>query len=152
MGLFGKRKTDTASEPGPEAPALKSVSGQPNLHDVAARGTVADVEACITAGADVNEPNRVGYAPLSIAASRGDVDVARALLDHGADVDTTDPAGTTPLAAAVLASRGKGDMITLLLERGADANKPNRRGQTPLELAQRITNHDVTQFFAARNN
>jgi ankyrin repeat protein len=151
MGLFGRRKTAPPQTESGTGTAPKSVSGQTNLHDAAARGTVADVEACLATGADVNEPNRVGYVPLSIAASRGDVDVARALLDAGADVDATDPTGTTPLAAAVLNSRGKGDMITLLLEHGADASKPNRRGQTPLELAQRITAHDVTQFFAAHN-
>ncbi len=133
------------------ATAVKTfaVPGQTDLHNVAARGTAEDVAACVAAGADVNEPNRVGYAPLSIVASRGDVEVARALLEHGAVVDVTDKTGTTPLAAAVMNSRGNGDMITLLLAHGADPHKPNNRGQTPLQLAERIKTHDVTQFFAA---
>lgn len=151
MGLFGKRKTATSPQPDARTgTATAAVPGQTDLYNVAARGTAKDVAACVAAGADVNEPNRVGYTPLGIAASRGDVDVARALLEHGATVDPSDNTGTTPLAAAVLNSKGRGDMITLLLQHGADPERPNRRGQTPLELAQRITAYDVTQYFAAR--
>ena len=156
MGMFGKRKTspvgaadrvdtEPARSNGHGAPT--AVTGLTDLHTIAARGTAVEVQECIAAGADVNEPNRVGYTPLSIAASRGDVDVARALLEQGADVDRTDPNGTTALAAAVLNSKGNGEMISLLLEHGANPRKPNNRGQSPLELARRMTSYDVVRFF-----
>ena len=133
MAKFGKRK-DAAGAPRPVGTA--PVTGLSDLHTIATRGTAAEVQPVLDAGADVNAANRVGYTPLTIAASRGDVAITRALLEAGADVDRTDAVGTTALAAAVM-SRAPRDVIVLLLEHGADANRPNQRGQSPLDLARK---------------
>lgn len=151
MDFFGKRKT-TGPGPTPAAASWGSagpgpVAGPTDLHIIAARGTAEDVRTCIASGADVNEPNRVGYTPLGIAATRGDVEVARALLEAGAAVDSADKTGTTALVAAVLNSKGHGEMITLLLNHGADPAKPNSRGQSPIQLACRMTPTDVASVF-----
>lgn len=151
MALFGKRKGPDTSvgsgAPPSHDPAPAPVTGLSDLHTIAARGSVAEIQPCLDAGADINEPNRVGYTPLAIAASRGDVEITRALLEAGADVTRIDAVGTTALGAAVM-SRAPRDVISLLLDHGADANRPNNRGQSPLDLARKSSALEIVALLA----
>ena len=64
--------------------------------------TLAEVESCLAAGADVNARVAVlGYTPLHLAARfTNDPAVIEALLDAGADVNAQDVAGLTPFIYA----------------------------------------------------
>ena len=145
MVRFGKRK-DPSPSPGSES-APAPVTGLTDLHTIAARGSAAEIQPCLDAGADIDEPNRVGYTALAIAASRGDVEITRALLTAGADVKRTDAVGTTALGAAVM-SRAPMDVIALLVDHGADAHRPNDRGQSPLDLARKSSSTEVVALLA----
>jgi len=144
MALFGKRKDE--SGPSSANRATTPVTGLKDLHTIAMRGSAAEVQPCLDAGADINEPNRVGYTALTIAASRGDVDITRALLDAGADVERTDAVGTTALAAAVM-SRAPLAVVSLLVDHGADPTRANHKGQTPLDLARKTGSIEVVSLL-----
>ena len=64
------------------AARLKRAKRRLPLHDAATRG---EVEALVTAGADLNEPNGDGNTPLMSACSAHRDEVVLALLDAGAD-------------------------------------------------------------------
>lgn len=49
---------------------------------------------------------------------------------------------------AVFNCRGNGEIIELLRSHGADPFAQNAHGVSPVELARKIDNHDVRQFFA----
>jgi ankyrin repeat protein len=68
----------------------------------------------------VNESNRYGVTPLSLAALNGDAAISTALLDARADVNAATPAGETPLMTA--SRTGSAATVTLLLARGADVS------------------------------
>lgn len=74
-------------------------------------------------------------------------EITRLLLGAGAAVDPLNAEGNTPLTVAVFNSEGRGEVIEALLAAGADRHRPNRTGISPLDLAGRIANYDITQFF-----
>ena len=51
--------------------------------------------------ADINEPNKRGFTPLSIVVSRGDFDLAKLLLENGADPNKENKDGDFPLSLFV---------------------------------------------------
>ena len=122
--------------------------GRSALHYAALEGHAERVRELIKAGADVTHPDHRGMTPLHFAAQEQHAEVAKALLDAGAPVDTNDEHGNTPLWKAVFSCRGEGQLITLLRAAGADPNRANQHGTSPLDLARRIGNYDVTQYFA----
>ena len=63
--------------------------------------TLAEVRACLAAGADVNARERGGHTPLHLAACCNDNPaVIAALLEAGAEVNARDEDGDTPLHLA----------------------------------------------------
>ncbi len=74
-------------------------------------------------GADPNQANLAGDAPLLWAADHGEVEMARLLLDRGANVNQANAQDQTPLLRATYGRNTEAAL--LLLERGAD---PNRAG------------------------
>ncbi len=63
---------------------------------------IAMVEALLSAGADVNDPNDRGWTPLHQAAYSNQVGIAEALIRHGADPEVeAHGSGGTPLIAAL---------------------------------------------------
>src|SRR5262245_34853914 len=67
------------------------------LLKAAQAGSVADVQAALKAGVDVNAADESGSTALSIAAYGGHGDVVQALLAANADVNRANRKGLTPL-------------------------------------------------------
>ena len=98
-------------------------------------------------GADVNIADKDGFTPLHFAAIHYQVKILKRLIERGAIIDAQDSWGNTPLWRAVYESRERGEVIKILLQYGADKNLKNNFNISPLELANKIANCDVKQFF-----
>ena len=84
------------------------------------------VQAAITAGADVNDNSRNGHRPLQMALKEGKADVARLLIEGGADIQYRDRSGLTPLQMAI--NYGQFENANLLIDKGAPFNPNNPQG------------------------
>jgi len=100
------------------------------LKDAVDAKDVAAVKAAIAAGANVNEQDEYGEAPLM---HTSDPDVARALIVGGAKVDLTNKYGMNALAAN--AATGNVPMVKVLIESKANVNFVDERGGIMLENA-----------------
>jgi ankyrin repeat protein len=89
----------------------------PDIFSAAAKGNLAEVEACLLAGVSVNafKPRSTGKSPLLCATEMGHIRICRFLLEQGADVNfqETRGLGRTPLHAAALTNDS--ELIRLLL-------------------------------------
>ncbi len=104
------------------------------------------LDATLSGGADVNEPDPMGYAPIHHAVIRGDRRLLEVVLAHGAKVDLLN--GKKESALFLAAALGKVDCLYLLLLVGADPNihiPPN--GTTPLFEATLSAPVEVVQLL-----
>jgi uncharacterized protein len=125
----------------------------------------------LAAGANPNQKNRAGDAPLHAAYSayhtyrgqrawKSDV-VFKALIDRGADVNVIDAKGNTALTL-ILSEDWNGDMVEqedrlrlvrILIAGGANVNLANTEKHTPLSLAIINANDEVVEaLIAAKAN
>ena len=98
------------------------------------QGNKEMVEMLISRGAGFNAVNKVGYAPLHIAAQYDHQEIVTMLIDLGADINAGNN-GYTPLHVAAL--HGHKEIVIVLINRGAKVNPvddPGFRG-TPLHVA-----------------
>ena len=111
------------------------------IHNAAASGNLAGVQAELDKGVDVNEANSGFYnlAPLHYAAGYGYKELAELLIAEGADVDAKTTTGGTPLFNAVGNNK---EIVELLIANGADVNAqvvpgPHEFnvGDTPLDFS-----------------
>jgi hypothetical protein len=101
-------------------------------------GTLAQVDAAIKAGADVNA--RDGYwTPLFYAAeSNPNPEVIAILVKAGADMNAKDECGRTPL---LFATRNPNpEVFAALVKAGADVNAQDNNGERPLFWAETDSN------------
>jgi cytochrome c len=112
------------------------------LHDAAKAGDLAQIEALLAAGADINASTGLAT-PLLYAIKEKHADAAALLIERGADVNKQATWGA-PLHVA--ASEGMTATATLLLEHSAD---PNARWKqlTPLHIAARNGKSDVVRVL-----
>lgn len=122
--------------------------GRTPLHIATFEGRTAEVRSLLEGGANVDAADAGGRTPLHFAAQEYRLEEAKLLCAAGATVDARDGFGNTPLWRATFESRGRGDLIDLLLSNGADPDAANESGVTPRQLADRIGNYDVKQFFS----
>jgi uncharacterized protein len=114
----------------------------------AVRGNdVAAVEQLIAEGANVNELEPNGDAPLVMAAYLGHAEIVRKLLEAGADVAAVDPSmKATALHAAAYA--GRTEAAKLLTEHGVEIDKQGpRNGYTALHDAIWQNNVDTARVI-----
>ena len=144
------------------------------------RGSVADVDRLLKAGASPNIVDADGTPALMAATLFGDTALVKLLLERGADPNRTGAGGTTALMWAVpnvekvrvLLERGANvnarsetdrsaflvaasyprtvDVLRLLLDRGADMRAQDRANATALSLAVRSADVDVVRFLVER--
>mmetsp|Transcript_64504 Transcript_64504/g.127416 ORF Transcript_64504/g.127416 Transcript_64504/m.127416 type:complete len:132 (-) Transcript_64504:368-763(-) len=87
------------------------------LNDGGLRAKV--VQLLLTAGALVNQPDKVGYTPLHYACYRGNKKIMELLCANGAKVDQRDQRGWSPLHVAC-GNTGDAKAVELLLRFNAD--------------------------------
>lgn len=113
------------------------------------KGTVAEVQQAINAGADVNVRDEEGWTPLMLAAwYNTNPDVLSVLINADADVNarTEWEWEWTPLvlAAAVAATYNTNpDVLSVLIKAGSDVNARDVNGMSLLMGAVKYTNPDV---------
>ena len=144
------------------------------------RGSVADTDRLLKAGASPNIVDADGTPALMAATLFGDTALVKLLLERGADPNRTGAGGTTALMWAVpnvekvrvLLEHGANvngrsetdrtaflvaasyprtvDVLRLLLDRGADIRAQDRANATALALAVRSADVDVVRFLVER--
>jgi ankyrin repeat protein len=91
-----------------------------SLYNAAENGATATVRSLLTAGADPNWRNAVGWTPLMIAAAEKHPDTVAALLEAKADPNARNSYGRTALMYA--SGYGQDTIVERLLAAGADPN------------------------------
>ena len=104
------------------------------IHDAAAKGDLAGVQAELDKGVDVNTKcGDAGVPPLLLTALNGHMEVAELLIANGANLEGTDKFGNTPLHYA--AHHGSREIVILLITNSADVNAKDKCGESPLNMA-----------------
>ncbi len=104
------------------------------LHTATRSGRVDDVQRLLDEGADPNEFNDNGFAPLHLAAWKNQEEAAKLLVESGAVIDLRETANLgTPLLIA--AQHDRLEMVRFLLKQGADREASDLNGHHALALA-----------------
>ena len=127
--------------------------GETALHRAAAAGRVADLQALVAAGAEVNAASRGGgLRALHFAIWRqAGLATVTALLEAGADVNARDSRGGTALHWAARLRQVEPAVVEALLAAGAEVQARDNLGQTALAYATRanIANDAVAALLRA---
>lgn len=123
---------DGANQPNLVAPLGER---QPLFEAVRQRDAALVIDL-LAAGADPDQLDPLGRAPLHYAASMQLPQIVAALLQAGADPNPVDGDGLTPLHRAV--QRSNAETVRLLVEAGADAALSYDEGPSPIDLANEI--------------
>jgi murein DD-endopeptidase MepM/ murein hydrolase activator NlpD len=117
-------------------PATQTTRQDTNLFNLVKTNDVANVQAALTAGANVNAQDEYGQTPLMYAASSSTTpDILDALVKAGANINAQTGAGWTAL---MYAARDSGTLDTLLwlMNAAADPSLKNSEGQSAADLAR----------------
>jgi ankyrin repeat protein len=117
----------------PREQPMNTTTSQPSLHKAAEQDDTELVKSLLQKGANVNEPDSLGWSPLHFAAYKGNKQTAEVLLNNGAIVNAKANNDVSPLHLA--AEQGRTALAELLLGKGADVNARQVQGWTPLGLA-----------------
>ena len=121
--------------------------GQAVLHWAALEGSVADVNALIRCGVDIDSLGTDGSTGLLFAAQEGKARFVETFLANGASVNATMKDGATALHAA--AQRGCLEIVANLLAAGANPHLTMRDGATALHLASQFGKAGVVHALLA---
>jgi ankyrin repeat protein len=113
------------------------------------KNDVAGARTLIAGGANVNELDPNGDAPLVMAAYLGHTEIVKLLLDAGADVAAVDP-GMKATALHAAAYAGRTEAARLLIEHGIDIDKQGpKNGYTALHDAIWENNVETARVIIA---
>lgn len=128
--------------------ALIDGDGTTPLHRASYQDDLAQAEALIKAGANVNAATDLGVTPLWLAAENGSEKMVARLLAAGANPNAPLLAGETPLMIA--ARSGKPAVVEQLIAKGANVNARGARKQTALMWAASQKHPDVVKTLLAQ--
>ena len=130
------------------ARGIESLSRAEAVNAAVRAGRLKQVEQLLADEADVNVRDRVGSAPLHVAAWSGNVGIGSFLLSHGGDVNALqNETGSTPLDYAVLS--GNPAMVKVFLGAGARIDLRDRSGDTALHLAAARSSPEILDLLLA---
>jgi len=121
--------------------------GTTPLHRASYQDDLAQADALIRSGANVNAATDLGVTPLWLAAQNGSEKLVARLLAAGANPDAALLAGETPLMVA--ARGGKTPVVEQLIAKGANVNARGARKQTALMWAVAQKHPDVVKVLLA---
>ena len=125
----------------------KDSKGRTFLHYAFIENNYNIAELLLEKGANSSYSDKNGWTPLHYAAQNYNAKLSELLIKYGADVNAKDEFGNTVIARATFASQGNGEVILLLLKNGADPKIANNSNVSAIDLAYKIGNFDVTQYF-----
>jgi hypothetical protein len=110
----------------------------PEWQKAVRRGAVAELDALLSRGADIDARDRHGQTAVMLAAVEGNARVVEWLAMHGADLDHTAKFGLSALMLAVV--RGHAEVVRVLVAAGASVElkgtgAPGFAGQSAYDLA-----------------
>ena len=127
------RRTRLLLDRGADVSAVNPRDGDTLLH-WAVRSGEEFVALLLEKGANTETKDRLGQAPLHLAASHyGSERMFKLLVQNGANIEARDPSGWTPLHMAALYNSFLA--VQHLVDSGADTEATDRQGRTPLQLA-----------------
>ena len=115
---------------------MKDENGYTLLSYAAGRGNLSAVKTLLQKGAYIEQRDKRGRTPLSMATDPLFGDgwaTVKLLCDSGAQIDTKDAEGRTPLSWA--ATRGSDQTVSILCDNGAEIDSKDVHGRTPLSWA-----------------
>lgn len=127
--------------------AADAGSGETALLAAVARQHGALVDVLLGAGADANQADKAGLAPLHVALAAGQAAPVQRLLAARANPDRANPQGVLPLVQAV--EQGQPEVVQALLAGGARVNVTLAQGGTPLHRAVAGRNPAIVQALLA---
>ena len=110
---------------------------------------LAEVEALIERGGDLNARDGKGFTPIHWTARNGYEDVAKLLVEHGVDVNAKETAVGQATPLHVASTYNHLAVAKLLLASGANVNSTDKWGGTPLQYAAFNGHNDLVVFFLA---
>lgn len=117
-----------------------------DLHEAVESGDMAQVQALIAAGADVDAKGPNQATPLILASLEGHSEVVKFLLDKDANIGSRNEGGLTALHAATY--RGHFELVEILVTEGGDLNDGDNRFQaTPLHMAAEENHLEIATFL-----
>lgn len=125
--------------------SIVAASDEEALLEAVKGGSVADVRAALSSGADVNAPDERGVLSIHHAAALHGPPVFEALVEAGADPDARVGNGITPFLVA--ASAGNLEIVELLIAYGADIHVTTDNGSTAMMAAAHEGHLDVLEIL-----
>ena len=130
--LFAKTKAPEQL-PGYDPSNLQGNYGIKKIHLAVLCSDLADTQAQLTAGAEINAPDEVGNTPLHLALGLGETEIAEWLIGQGANLQAKANDGRAVVHAA--AAGGQVELLEKLFAEGLKLDAKNALGQGPLHLA-----------------
>lgn len=110
----------------------KDMYGDTVLHTAAMMRIDTGLMAMLLSnGADINERNKEGVTPLSIAVQNEDLPIVQLLASNGANLHTKDTNGKSPLSVGL---EGSNELVEVLINR-KNVISQDSAGNTPLHIA-----------------
>jgi len=110
-----------------------SNTSQEDIFELARHGKSTEIEKLITKDNTlINQKNKSGFTPLTLACYNGNKEIIPFLLDKGAEINTLSDMGTALMAASY---KGNNDIVKILIEKGANVNIADDKGVTALHYA-----------------